>query len=77
MSRVILRYRKPGPIPDADKDRIQRMQRVVLIDEGPRMLLVEGSELELKAALNASEWLVTPDSEAGIPSPRKRPTRRP
>jgi len=75
MSRLILRYRKPGPIPDVEKEQILGMESIALLDESSRMLLVEGSEDILKAALKASDWSITPEIEVELPSPRRRPTQ--
>ena len=76
MSRLILRYRKPGPIPDAEKKRICRIENISLIDEASRMLLVDGSEDALKSVLDLSDWSITPDMKVGAPNPRKRAIRR-
>jgi hypothetical protein len=77
MAKLILRYRKPGPIPDAEKEQICSMEDVALLDESPRMLLVEASEDCLNARLNKSDWTISPETKVEIPESRPRPIRRP
>jgi hypothetical protein len=75
MSKLILRYRKPGPIPDSEKQRIYGLQDTFMIDEAARMLLVEGSEDALRSLLDPSDWSITPDGKVAAPDPRKRSNR--
>jgi hypothetical protein len=71
MRKFILRYQKAGRIPKADKQRISRIKGVCILDESPHLLLVEGPEAQLKAALNESDWSINPEGEVGIPENRK------
>jgi hypothetical protein len=71
MRKFILRYQKAGRIPKAAKERISRIKGVYILDESPHLLLVEGPETELKAALKESDWSINPEAEVGIPENRK------
>jgi hypothetical protein len=58
MSKLILRYRKPGSIPDARNNESGGIENTSF-HEASRMLLVEGSEDALKSWLDPSDWSIT------------------
>ncbi len=76
MPRFILRYRRAGPRPEADAGRIVRLTGVELIDDSPRMLLVEGPEDALRAVLaDLPGWVMTAETSVPLPDVRRRPRR--
>jgi hypothetical protein len=73
MSRYILRYKAPGTKPQQDLMRIRETAGVNILDESPRMLLVEGDEEKIKSLRNQlSDWLVTPEVQISVPDTRYR-----
>jgi hypothetical protein len=77
MPRFILRYRPAGPRPDADARRIAALPGVELVDDSPRMLLVDGPEAALRAALaDLPAWVMTAETSVPLPDVRRRPRRR-
>ena len=74
MSRFILRYRGTGPKPDEDVQRIRALPNTIVLDDSPRMLLVEAPEDELKAALaSMREWVMSQERMIPLPDPRPKP----
>jgi hypothetical protein len=75
MQRFILRYRGPGSAPEADVLRI-RTSPLQIIDESPRMVLVEGEGLALSKLLSQLDrWVSSVDHDVALPDPRLRPSR--
>jgi len=73
MSRYILRYKAPGTKPQQDLLRIREAAGVKILDESPRMLLVEGDDEKIKGLRNdLSDWLVTPEVQISVPDTRYR-----
>ena len=73
MSRYILRYKAPGTKPQQDLTRIRETDGVNILDESPRMLLVEGDDEKIKSLRNQlSDWLVTPEVQISVPDTRYR-----
>jgi len=78
MSRFVLRYRGEGSKPAEDVNRIRSLQSLKVLDESsPRMLLVEGPGVRLKALVESMpEWVLTPERMIPIPDPRPKPRKR-
>lgn len=71
MTRFILRYRQPGPIPESALDLVQAEVGDGVINTSPRMVLVECNQAMIDSlAASLPEWSVTP--EIRIPPPGKR-----
>lgn len=77
MARFILRYRGAGPRPDADAERIAALAGVELLDDSPRMLLADGPEGALRAAVAAMPgWTIAEERAVPLPDLRRRPRSR-
>ena len=74
MDRFILRFRGSGPKPADDVARIRSLPNTIVIDDSAsRMVLVEGLEGELKAALQAMpEWVMSREVMIPLPDPRPK-----
>ena len=78
MSRFVIRYRGSGARPEDVVRRIRQMPELSIVDDGGRVLLVEGPEGSLREALGSStDWLVAAEKTYSVPSPRKRIERPP
>lgn len=78
MGRYILRFSGEGPGPAADVKRIQAAARVQVLDESPRMLLVETSEERLRQVISSLPgWSWTPERKIRLPDTRPRVRRKP
>ena len=68
----ILRFTGSGAKPADQVQRVKKMPGVVVLDESPRMLLIESSDTAL-AELSKSlpDWNVTPESYVPLPDTRK------
>lgn len=76
-SRFILRA-TPAAFPDgkALASRLQAVGSVSVLDQSPRMLLVDGEAVELAAVLtNSSGWSLVPESVTPVPDARRRVKR--
>ena len=74
MARWILRYRGERSRPDADVARVAALPGVEVVDDSPRMLLVEGAEGVLRAALAAmADWAMSEEHPVPLPDVRRRP----
>jgi hypothetical protein len=74
MARLVLRYRGSGSRPDADAARIGALPGVEIVDDSSRMLLVEGPEDALRAALAALPgWTIAEEGSIPLPDVRRRP----
>jgi hypothetical protein len=73
MPRYILRYKGTGTKPESDLQRIRNASTLAVIDESPRMLLVD-SDAETIGHLrdHLGDWLVTPEAQISVPDPRHR-----
>jgi len=75
MPRFILRFRGKGARPPEDVARIQALPHTTVLDDSPRMLLVDAPEAEVKAAMDSlPNWSIT--EERTIPLPDSRPKLR-
>lgn len=74
LRRYVLRYRPPGAMPEADVERIRRLEGVTLIDESsPKMLLVEcGEEPAASLAEALPDWVVAPEQTMSLPQPPRK-----
>lgn len=76
--RFILRYRGPGPPPAADVGRIRGLADVRVVDETPRMLIVESDAEPLGALVDGlADWIMAPDQSVPLPDTRARVERPP
>jgi hypothetical protein len=78
-TRFVLRYSGP-PAAAAESGRLSAQLSaaagVTVLDESPRMLLVESSRLALDHALKDIEgWEIVPESSTPLPDPRPRVRR--
>ncbi len=74
LRRYVLRYRLAGAKPEADVERVRRLEGVRLIDESsPKMLLVECDD-EPGAALAEAlpDWVVAPEQTMSLPEPPRK-----
>ena len=72
MARYILRYKGTGTKPESDLQRIRKASTVSVVDETPRMVLVDGDADTIGHLRDhLSNWLVTPETGIQIPDPRK------
>ena len=75
MPRFILRYRGKRAKPSEDVEQIRALPDTTVLDDSSRMLLVEGSEANLKAAVSTmTDWVMS--EERMIPLPDARPKLR-
>ncbi|MDQ3928100.1 MAG: hypothetical protein M3328_03020 [Chloroflexota bacterium] len=74
MERYILRYQGSGPKPEEDVEHLRKMQNVNLLDDSPRMVLVEGQEDELQHFVaNTPKWIIIPEKMLSVPDPVPTP----
>ena len=77
MARFILRYRCRGRRPAADVDRVVALPGVEIVDDSPRMLLVDGPEEGLRAVLaDLAGWVMSAETAVPLPDVRRRPHQR-
>jgi hypothetical protein len=71
LQSYIVRYTKGTSAPDEEKDRVKAFPDVQVLDESPKMLLIQASP-ETAAALGGTlpDWLVSAQQEYTIPNPR-------
>ncbi|GEM_PF-1595090 len=76
-NRFILRFRGTGAPSAKAIERVRALRHAAVLDDSsPRMLLVEGSETELKNLLATMPgWIMTPERMIPLPDPRPRPRR--
>jgi len=69
MGRYILRYKNAAHAPESHLKAIRAAANVKIVDESPRMVLVEANEDAAQASVQGlAGWSVTP--ETTIPLPR-------
>lgn len=75
-TRFVLRYSgPPGATPESARlgAQLGAAVGVTVLDESPRMLLVEGSRAALDRALQGIEgWEITPETSTPLPDTRTR-----
>jgi hypothetical protein len=73
MNRYILRYGGASSIPDAHLENIRSIPGLKVIDESPKMLLVDGEEPSLREKLkDMPEWSIHPEQDYPLPDTRKK-----
>ncbi len=73
MSRFILRYNGKGPKPSDDVERLLAETKARVVDDSARMILVEGPEHGLRAAVDKLEnWSLSAENQ-GYPLPEPHP----
>jgi hypothetical protein len=74
MARYILRYRGAAARPDTDAARIAALPGVEVVDDSPRMLLVDAPETTLREALKGmAGWVMSAERPVPLPDARRRP----
>lgn len=72
-SRYLLRYKGPGPKPASDVKCILNTAGLVMLDESPRMILVELPESDLDALMaQLTSWIAVPERTVPLPDSRPR-----
>lgn len=79
MSRFILRFRGPGSAQTEDISRIRSLPETTILDSSSdRMMLVDGPEEHLRAALKRMPgWIMIPEQTVPLPDPRQKVLRPP
>ena len=75
MGRFVVRFRGPGDPPAPLAERLRALPAVQVIDDAGRMLLVEGDEKTLRAALPPGDWLIAPERQYSLAGARPRARR--
>jgi len=71
MSRFVLRYQQSGVPIDEMKEIISLTPDVEIVDETPRMLLVEAEQARIdELAARNTGWLIVPETFRERPDPR-------
>jgi hypothetical protein len=77
-SRFILRFRGTGPKPADVADRVRALPDARVLDDTPRMMLVEAPEQQLRELIGADrDWLIAPQRVYQHPDPRPAPRQAP
>lgn len=75
--RFVLRFGGAGEKPRADVAKIRATRSLTVIDESPRMLLVDASEETLDRLMTAlPEWTLSPEMSVPLPDPRPKVIKR-
>lgn len=70
MGRFILRYQGTGDAPRADLERFRALSGVSVLDDSPRMLLVDGPEQHVRQFVSeAPDWVMTAEKTYDLPAP--------
>ncbi len=78
MGRYIVRYVGEGLRPSADVQRILTVPGLTVLDDTPRMMLIEAGARSLKSLIGSMPgWTCTPERAIPLPDPRPRPRRGP
>jgi hypothetical protein len=74
VSRYVLRYRGSGPAPAAELDRVRSDPRLRIVDEAPRMFLVEATEADYESLRSElGGWLISEEQFYASADPRMKP----
>lgn len=79
MPRFILRFTGTGAVPADDVERWRSLPNCQIVDETPRMLLVEADEQPLRELIKSGQdWRLTPETTAiRVPDPRPKVNKPP
>ena len=73
MARYILRYQDAPQAPASDLDKIRQHPNLKVVDQSPRMALVEGDEQDAHALAGALHgWTVSSETMTPQPDARQR-----
>jgi hypothetical protein len=76
MRRYIARFRGVGASPAETVLRIKQIDGATIVDESPRMMLIEApDESALRAVLDPASWLLTEEAFFELPSPQQKVIR--
>lgn len=71
MARFILRYRGPGAAPHDEVEWFRGQPGIAVVDDSPRMLLVDAAEPVLRGFLDqAPDWEMSPELSYALPEPQ-------
>lgn len=65
----ILRYRGAGKIPETERLRVSEMPGVRILDDSPRMLLIESAQPIEPLRIELPEWSVSEEQTVPLPQP--------
>ena len=72
MSRYVLRYSGPAD-PTEQLRRIRSSNKLRVIDESPKMLLVEGDDQDIRDSIaGEAGWQAVPEHTVPLPDPRPK-----
>jgi len=73
MARYILRYQHAVQAPRSDLEKIRAAPNIKVVDESPRMMLVEADEEAAHASVHDMDgWTVTPETMTPLPDTREK-----
>jgi hypothetical protein len=73
MSRFIVRYTGRGSAPAEDLALIRSLPQVTILDETPRMVLVEAPSSTQDQLQELKSWVVAEEKSFSLPDPRPKP----
>jgi hypothetical protein len=77
VTRFVLRYQGDGDRPPRDVTRVRRTRGATVLDESPRMLLVEADRPVIDSLLERLDgWAVAEETTVPLPHVRPVPRRR-
>jgi hypothetical protein len=73
MKKYILRFTGSGAKPAADVARIRKTEGVTVLDEAPRMLLVQCAKTRAKQLVDSLDnWVMSEERTVELPNPRPK-----
>ena len=73
MAKYILRFTGSGAKPAADVARIRKYEGVTVLDEAPRMLLVQCAKPRAKQLVEGLDnWVMSEERAVELPDPRPK-----
>lgn len=71
--RFILRYQGADAIPPDAVAQVQRIKGATIVDQAPRMLLIDGDEGAVRRAVqHLPQWSCIPERTVPLPDPRPK-----
>lgn len=67
----ILRYRGGGRIPKAEAQRVSELPGVGVLDDSPRMLLIESAHPVERLQPELPDWSISEEQSVPLPQPPK------